>query len=198
MPRPGRHVPKGQALFMEKTMKTILPLAALLLASSPALAFELTSPDIAEGKTLTAAQVANTFGCSGGNVSPGLAWKDAPAGTKSFTVTMYDPDAPTGSGWWHWVVYNIPASATGLPTGAGAADGKTLPPGTLQGYNDARAIGFLGACPPPGPAHRYIVTVTALKAEKLEVPADASAAMIGFMTTMNSLGKATITGTYGQ
>jgi len=137
-------------------MKTILPLAALLLASSPALAFELTSPDIAEGKTLTAAQVANTFGCSGGNVSPGLAWKDAPAGTKSFTVTMYDPDAPTGSGWWHWVVYNIPASTTGLPTGAGTPDGKTLPKGAVQGNNDARVIGFLGACPPPGaPLHRH-------------------------------------------
>jgi len=196
---PGRHLPAGRPEFMEKTMKTqLLSLAAALIVSGPALAFELTSPDIAEGKPLAMAQVANIFGCSGGNVSPGLTWKDAPAGTKSFAVTMYDPDAPTGSGWWHWVVYNIPASASGLPTGAGTADGKQLPQGAVQGNNDARMIGFGGACPPPGPAHRYVVTVTALKVEKLEVPADASGALIGFMTTANSLGKATITATYGQ
>ena len=177
--------------------KHFVPFTAALMLSSPALAFEATSPDIAEGKTLAATQVANTFGCSGGNVSPGLAWKDAPAGTKSFVVTMYDPDAPTGSGWWHWTVYNIPASANGLPTGAGSG-GKGLPAGAVQGRNDGGTAGFMGACPPPGPAHRYIVTVTALKVEKLDLPPDASAAMLGFMTTMNSLGKARITATYGQ
>ena len=173
----------------------VLLFAAALMLPVPALAFELTSPDIAEGKPLAMAQVAKD--CGGGDVSPGLAWKDAPAGTKSFVVTMYDPDAPTGSGWWHWTVYNVAGSATGLPTAAGSG-GPGLPAGAVQGRTDAGTAGFGGACPPPGPAHRYVVTVTALKVEKLDLPQDASAAMLGFMTTMNSLGKASITATYGQ
>jgi Raf kinase inhibitor-like YbhB/YbcL family protein len=171
--------------------------ATALMLTGPAFAFEVTSPDITEGRPLAMAQIANGFGCSGGNVSPGLAWKDAPPGTKSFVVTMYDPDAPTGSGWWHWTVYNIPASATGLPTAAGSG-GAGLPTGAVQGRTDAGTAGFGGACPPPGPAHRYTVTVTALKVEKLDLPPDASAALLGFMTTMNNLGKASITATYGQ
>lgn len=198
MPRPGRHVPKGQALFMEKTMKTILPLAALLLASSPALAFELTSPDIAEGKTLTAAQVANTFGCSGGNVSPGLAWKDAPAGTKSFTVTMYDPDAPTGSGWWHWVVYNIPAGTSALAAGAGDARKNLLPAGAVQGRTDFGTAGYGGPCPPPGKPHHYHFTLYALKTARLELPPDATAAFVSFNVHSQSLGSAEFTGLYGR
>src|SRR5207342_588867 len=125
---------------------------ALLAASlgSQAAGFALSSPTIKPNSKLTEAQVFNGFGCTGKNISPALKWSGAPAGTKSFAVTLYDPDAPTGSGWWHWVVYNIPASANELPEGAGAPDGKGLPPGSVQGRTDFGAPAFGGACPPPG------------------------------------------------
>lgn len=179
-------------------MKHILAgaLALGLAATQPASAFELTSTDIGEGATLAKAQVSNVFGCSGGNVSPALSWKDPPEGTKSYAVTLYDPDAPTGAGWWHWIVFDIPASATSLQSGAG--DGKSLPSGAVQGRNDAGMPAFMGACPPPGPAHRYILTITALKVAKLDLPATASGAMIGFMVHANALASATLTATYGQ
>src|SRR5574343_175221 len=119
-------------------MRLRLAALALSLAASAAMAkdFTLSSPQIKPGATLTDAQVFNGFGCSGGNVSPALAWGNAPEGTKSFAVTVYDPDAPTGSGWWHWVVYNIPAGTTSLPAGAGTADGAGMPGGAVQGRTD--------------------------------------------------------------
>ena len=161
--------------------------------------FKLESPTVKPGAMLTDAQVFNGFGCSGKNVSPALKWSGAPKDTKSYAVTVYDPDAPTGSGWWHWVVYDIPASATELPEGAGTADGKGLPPGTAQGRTDFGAPGFGGACPPKGDKpHRYIFTVHALKTEKLEVPADATAALVGFMINANRLGQASFTAKYGR
>jgi Raf kinase inhibitor-like YbhB/YbcL family protein len=181
-------------------MRTLVALAALALAT-PALAagkFTLTSKDVKPGSTLTDQQVFNGFGCSGANVSPELSWKNAPAGTKSFVLTVYDPDAPTGSGWWHWVVYDIPASATELAQGAGSGKGA-LPEGAKQGRTDFGAPGFGGACPPPGDKpHRYIFTLYALKLDKLEVPADASPALVGFMTRANSLGSASFTAKYGR
>ncbi len=172
---------------------------ALLALASPALAagkFTVKSDELKPNGTLPMKSVYNGMGCTGENVSPGLSWSGAPAGTKSFVVTVYDPDAPTGSGWWHWVVYDIPASATSLPAGAGGGTG--LPEGAKQGRTDFGAPGYGGACPPPGKPHHYVFTVHALKVDKLEVPADASPAMIGFMTHMNELGKATLTVTYGR
>ena len=161
--------------------------------------FKLSSATIKPGSMLGDAQVFNGFGCSGKNVSPALAWSGAPAGTKSFALTVYDPDAPTGSGWWHWVVFNIPASATQLAEGAGSADGKGLPSGSVQGRTDFGAPGFGGACPPAGDKpHRYVFTVYALKTDKLEVPADASAALVGFMINANKLGAATFSARYGR
>jgi len=182
---------------------TIIACMAGLVASSTlihaAAGFKLASPTIPPGSTLTDAQVANTFGCSGKNVSPALKWSGAPAGTKSFAFTLYDPDAPTGSGWWHWVVYDIPATATGIPEGAGTAEGAGLPAGSKQGRTDFGTPGFGGACPPPGDKpHRYVFTVYALKIEKIEVPADASPAMIGAMIHANQLGSATFTAKYGR
>lgn len=180
-------------------MRTVVLLAALTLAT-PAVAagkFTLTSKDVKPGGTLTDRQVFSGFGCSGANVSPELAWKDAPKGTKSFVVTVYDPDAPTGSGWWHWVVYDIPASATGLPEGAGSGT-AALPEGARQGRTDFGAPGFGGPCPPPGKPHRYVFTVYALKVPALEVPPDASPAMIGFATRASSLGSASFTARYGR
>jgi len=172
------------------------------LASLPAQAaggFTLASPSIKPGSMLTEAQVFNGFGCSGKNVSPALEWKNPPKGTKSFAVTVYDPDAPTGSGWWHWVVYNLPAPSTMLAEGAGSADGKGLPIGAVQGRTDFGAPGFGGACPPKGDKpHRYIFTVYALKTERLEAPADGTAALIGFMIHANKLGQASFTARYGR
>ncbi|MCB1501191.1 MAG: YbhB/YbcL family Raf kinase inhibitor-like protein [Bauldia sp.] len=167
------------------------------LAAVPAMAadFTLTSKALAGG--IADAQVANVFGCSGGNVSPDLAWSGAPEGTRSFALTLYDPDAPTGSGFWHWVVVDIPGDATALPAGAGT-DADALPAGSRQMRTDAGAPGYLGPCPPPGPAHRYVFTLTALKANTIDLPVDASAAMVGYMVGANALGAATLTVNYGR
>ena len=158
----------------------------------------LSSPDLAPGKTIAAAQVFNGFGCSGANISPALSWSNAPAGTRSFALLMHDPDAPTGSGWWHWVVYNIPASVTSLPAGAGDPKKSLMPAGALQGRTDFGTPGYGGPCPPPGKPHRYYLRLYALKVEKLEVPADATAALIGFNVNAAALGKAELMGLYGR
>lgn len=179
----------------------VVSLVSLVLAPTmaAAAALKLESPTIKPGATLTEAQVFNGFGCSGKNLSPALQWSGAPEGTKSFAVTLYDPDAPTGSGWWHWVVFDIPAGTTSLVEGAGSPDGAKLPPGSVQGRTDFGAPGFGGACPPKGDKpHRYMFTVYALKADKLDVPADATAAMVGFMIHANALGSATLTAKYGR
>jgi Raf kinase inhibitor-like YbhB/YbcL family protein len=185
--------------FWRDTMKTTHLTAfalAISMTAAHADAFRLSSPDIADGKTLSDKQVLKGFGCEGGNQSPALRWSNAPDGTKSFVLTAYDPDAPTGSGWWHWVVFNIPADARGLEAGAGS--GGALPAGAVQGRTDFGAPGYGGACPPPGTPHRYIFKVTALKVDKLDLDANASAALVGFMTNMNSLGSATITAQFGR
>jgi Raf kinase inhibitor-like YbhB/YbcL family protein len=160
------------------------------------MSFRLWSNDLKEGERMPAAQVFNGMGHSGGNRSPHLAWEGAPGGTKSFVITVYDPDAPTGSGWWHWVVANIPATAKELPADSGSGNG--LPAGALQTRTDFGAPGYGGAAPPSGPAHRYIFTLHALGVERLDVTDQSSAALVGFMTNMNSLGKATLTVTYGK
>lgn len=175
--------------------------AAFALFVSPAWAsdFTLTSPEITTGSQLPAKQVFNGFGCTGENRSPALTWSGAPVDTKSFAVTVYDPDAPTGSGWWHWVVINIPANVGELQAGAGDADGKQLPPGARQGRTDFGTAAYGGACPPPGdPAHRYVFTVHALKVEKLDPPADASAALIGFMLHSAEIAKTSLTAYYAR
>ena len=160
-------------------------------------AFKLKSADVSESQPLKPAQVFKGFGCKGGNLSPQLEWSGAPAGTKSFAVTVYDPDAPTGSGWWHWVVYNLPASVSKLEGGAGQS-GK-LPQGARHGRNDYGSFDFGGACPPEGDKpHRYIFTVHALKTDKIDVPEDASSALIGYMINANRIGAATVTATYGR
>ena len=119
--------------------------------------FELRSPTVRDGGAIPAEHVFDGFGCSGANVSPALAWSGAPAGTRSFAVTVYDPDAPTGSGWWHWVVYDLPAEAEGLPAGAGAEGSELMPAGAVRGRTDFGAAGSGGPCPPEGGApHRYV------------------------------------------
>jgi hypothetical protein len=182
---------------MRKTLIATL-LCSVGLAAQAA-GFVLSSPTIKPGSMLTEAQVFKGFGCEGKNISPALKWSGAPSGAKSFAVTVYDPDAPTGSGWWHWGVFNLPAGTSELPEGAGAADGQGLPAGAVQGRTDFGAPGFGGACPPAGDKpHRYIFTVYALKVEKIDVPADASPALVGFMLHANRLGQASFQARYGR
>jgi Raf kinase inhibitor-like YbhB/YbcL family protein len=160
--------------------------------------FRVVAPDLESKGRITMAHVFNGMGCTGQNISPTLRWSNAPAGTKSFAVTAYDPDAPTGSGWWHWVVYNIPATATELAAGAGNPNGRSLPRGAVQGTTDFGTRGYGGPCPPPGPAHHYHFTVFALKVDKIDVPGNATAAMVGFNLNANKLATARVTGLYGQ
>ena len=183
-------------------MKKMLLLVAALFGTSAmaqTAAFTLTSPDIKPGATIDKKFEFNGFGCSGENKSPALKWSGAPKGAKSFAVTVYDPDAPTGSGWWHWSVINIPADVMELKPDAGAAGGANLPKGATPVRIDFGVAAWGGMCPPPGDKpHRYIFTVHALKTEKLEIPADATAALAGFMINANSIGKATFTAKYGR
>ena len=133
------------------TFRTFALAATLTaFAGMPALAadFSLVSPDLKDGGSLAEAQVSNTFGCDGGNVSPALSWQNAPAGTRSFVVTAYDPDAPTGSGFWHWVMFNIPADVEGID--AGITPDSGAPKGAVQSRADAGFASYLGACPPAG------------------------------------------------
>ena len=185
-------------LFSLRTLGPALALACTLDAAAADGAFRLQSPGMAPNGMLANDQVYSGFGCSGKNISPALCWKGAPRDTRSFALTVYDPDAPTGSGWWHWVVYNIPADVSELPAGAGNPGGK-LPGGALQGHTDFGTSGYGGPCPPSGDKpHHYIFTVYALKVEKISVPDEASAAMVGFMLHANALSKASLTARYGR
>ena len=161
--------------------------------------FKLSSPEVKANGMLPKSFEFNGFGCSGENKSPALTWSGAPKDTKSFALTMYDPDAPTGSGWWHWVVINIPADVTELAANAGAINSTILPKGAVQGRTDFGVAAWGGACPPQGDKpHRYIFTVYALKTNKLDVPVDATAALTGYMIHANMLGKASFTAKYAR
>lgn len=161
--------------------------------SSPAQAtdFQVTANSQPDGHFANA-QYGADFGCHGDNLSPYVTWHNAPVGTKSFVVTMYDQDAPTGSGWWHWIVVDIPANVVELQAGAGSAHDK-LPEGARAVSNDAGQSAYVGICPPSGETHRYLITVNALKVDKLELPSGATPAMVGYLSHVNSLGKATTT-----
>ncbi len=171
-----------------------LPLTALAAGT-----FALQSAEVKPGAKMAETQVFKGFGCEGGNVSPSLKWTNAPAGTKSFALTVYDPDAPTGSGWWHWVIFNIPASVTSLPAGAGDPASGTAPTGAVQSRTDFGKPGYGGPCPPKGDKpHRYIFTVYALKVDKIDADRDASGALVGFMLNANKLAKTSFTAYYGR
>ena len=175
--------------------------AALLLATAgtaSAAPFALTSTSFKANGNIEQKNAGNIMGCTGESKSPALEWKNPPAGTKSFALMVHDPDAPTGgSGFWHWIVYNIPADATSLPQGATAA---TLPKGSIEGNTDMGKPGYVGPCPPPGsPKHHYNFVLYPLKVDKLEVPPGASAAFVGFNANMNVIGKpAKLTGLYAR
>lgn len=161
--------------------------------------FDLTSSDLADGATLATPQLSGIFGAGGEDVSPQLSWSGAPEGTASYVVTVYDPDAPTVAGFWHWAVFNIPASVTELPAGAGDESGSALPPGAVQLPNDASLPRYLGAAPPPGHGpHRYYVVVHALDVASLDVPATATPTFLAFNMFGHTLGRATIVGSYAN
>jgi hypothetical protein len=174
-------------------------LSSALLSPAWAVDFTLTSPDVEANGTISGKFTLNGFGCSGDNVSPALAWSGAPVGTKSFAVTVYDPDAPTGSGFWHWLVVNLPADAKGIPTGAGKQGSTTLPAGALQTRTDFGGPGYGGPCPPQGDApHHYHFTVFAVDVDRLPVDETASGAIVGFNLHFHTLAQARFVATYGR
>jgi Raf kinase inhibitor-like YbhB/YbcL family protein len=159
--------------------------------------FTLTSRDVTDSQPLKQAQVSGIMGAGGQDTSPQLSWSGFPEQTRSFAVTVFDPDAPTASGFWHWAVANLPATVTELPAGIG--DGSVLPGEAITLRNDAGLARYVGAAPPAGHGyHRYFIAVHAVKVEKLDLTADASPAYLGFNLFMNAIARAVIHGTYEQ
>lgn len=175
--------------------KNLIFTSLLMLATNVAAeGFYLSSTDV-QGQ-IDNDQVFNSFGCTGKNISPQLHWQNAPKGTKSFAITAYDPDAPTGSGWWHWLVFNIDKSVDTIKTGAST---KAMPAGAVESITSYGSNGFGGACPPAGDkAHRYIFTAYALDIEKIDQPADARPELIGFFLNSHAIAKASIMAYFGR
>ena len=191
---------------MRSTLRPALALAAAFVLGATTVGaqkksaahFRVTSADVKANSTIPLHNVFNGMGCTGENVSPALQWTGAPAGTKSFAVTVYDPDAPTGSGFWHWVVYNIPATTTSLPAGAGGANGE-LPSGATQGITDFGQPGYGGPCPPvKDRPHRYIFTVYALDIDSLGADDSTSGATVMFKMRGHILAKGRVMGRFGH
>ena len=174
---------------MKKSIITLFTLFSINFCYSQT--FTLKSPDL--GGQFTNEFVAGNFGCNGANKSPALNWQNIPTGTKSLAVTMYDMDAPTGSGFWHWVVVDIPANVTGLKQGAGDVKSSLAPAGSLQSINDVGQPGYQGPCPGEGDQpHRYLITVYALKTAKLGTTSNSTAALSGFMLNKQAIAKASL------
>lgn len=162
-------------------------------------AFEVTSSDVLDGESMPVPQASGIMGAGGEDASPQLSWRGFPEGTRSFAVTVHDPDAPTQSGFWHWAVANLPASTTSLDTGAGAADGAGLPEGAVQLRNDAGAVGYVGAAPPPGHGpHRYFVMVHALDVHHLDLTEDATPTFLSFSMFGHTLARGQLVPTFEQ
>lgn len=187
---------------MKRVLGGVAVLVACLFVAAAAMAqgkFTVSSPDIKPGATISMDQVFNGFGCTGKNISPEIKWSGVPAKAKSLALHVYDPDAPTGSGFWHWVVVNIPLSAAGLPKNAGDPKANLMPAGALQTRTDFGMPGWGGPCPPQkDKPHRYIFTLFAVDVDKLDVGADTSAAVVGFNLHFHTVEKATFTGKFGR
>jgi len=182
---------KAQFVFI------LLILALLSVSKANAQEFTVQSEDLKE--TLNDEQVFSGFGCTGKNISPSLKWINAPHNTKSFAVTVYDPDAPTGHGWWHWVIFNIPANTYELKKDAGNPQKKAAPKECIQSISDSGKKGFSGACPPVGDKpHRYIFTVYALKISKLDADEKTPPALVGSLLSQNAIATSSITAYYGR
>jgi Raf kinase inhibitor-like YbhB/YbcL family protein len=201
---PGTYMNRVQRSISARLRHLLLglavPLSAGIGTSASASDFVLTSSDSQLVISVPEKYTAKAFGCSGGNVSPALQWHGAPSGTKSFVLTLFDPDErSTPSGWWHWVVYDLPAGADRLSEGAGAINSKSLPAGTMQGRTDLGEDAYHGPCPAEGdPPHRYVFTIYALNVAKLPVPADSSGGMVTSVVQDHLLGKAVFIAHYGR
>ncbi len=179
-------------------LKNIICFITLAIISSNSFAgnFQLVSPDLVSGKQINMAQVLNAYGCHGKNISPQLSWENAPTETKSFAVTMYDPDALSGKGWWHWIVFNIPVTVTHLDQNAGNTQLTKLPVEAIQSQISFNSTGYSGPCPPLGDKpHRYIVTVYALK-QTLPLDSKSSAELVDRSIQKNKLASASIIAMY--
>jgi len=172
----------------------------LFVASAAHAQMSVTSAEITDGDVGKKEQEANVFGCKGGNISPSLQWTGAPSDAKSFAITLFDPDAPTGSGFWHWAVFNIPVGTTSLPKDAGNVKKKLMPKGAIQIRNDYGFDGYGGMCPPEGDnPHHYTLTVYAVDVAKLPGPdKKSSAAVIGFNLHFHGKSKAELHWTYSR
>lgn len=180
---------------MKKPFLVLINLFALINVVSAQRTFSLKSNDI--GGQMTPVQESNSYGCSGQNISPQLSWVNPPEGTQSYAITMFDPAAPTGSGWWHWVVFDIPGSTRAIFANAGNPTKNLLPKGSIQSNTDAGKPGYNGPCPPEGHGfHPYIITIYALKTNKLGLDQHASAAQVGFILNNKAIGKASIIAYY--
>jgi Raf kinase inhibitor-like YbhB/YbcL family protein len=172
---------------------TLLIISSITIISQNT--FTLSSKTL--GGEATLKEEFNGFGCMGENESPQLSWKNAPEATKSFAITMYDPDAPTGSGWWHWIVFDIPTSTTELVANAGDIKLDLTPEGTIQSITNYGAQGYGGPCPPQGHGlHQYIITVYALKTDTLGLDENTNPAVVGYYLWNNTIAKASIVSYY--
>jgi Raf kinase inhibitor-like YbhB/YbcL family protein len=203
-------LPEGADMPFDKRIGVIavllaitLTVSALVLAQerpTPSSTFVLSSSDPKLAAKVPEEYIANVFGCTGGNMSPALQWSGAPAGTKSYVLTLFDPDEHGDpSGWWHWIVYNLPANVTSLPKGAGMEHSAVFPVGTQQGRTDLGNDAYHGPCPDKGdPPHRYTFTIYALSVEKVDVPPDSSGAMVVSTAKDHVIGKAVFIAHYGR
>jgi len=181
-----------------RSIGAVVASAMVAAGAGNAQQFRIASPDVAEGGTIKAEQVYRGFGCSGGNISPALNWTGTPTGTKSFAVTLFDPDAGGGKGWWHWLMFDIPPDSTALPKGAGNPRGQAAPQGSVQSRTDFGLAGYGGPCPPPGAPHHYIFTLYALDVAKLPATSETMPAVVGSDLRAHALAQTSLTGLYGR